>query len=209
MPDDPSVLKLKAARGKLIALAVRKIYVAHGGEFLDKQIRHCDVVLDASILCREAELARARQGEVLRAKGERPHISPSEARINSDKLTRYVDRREDLLREARMRVHDTLHAFDPQSDEEFQAALDFAVDVDEAPPAQEQAPQASSRPMIGDENEAYEMPDMQAIYMSMPVQDRKRFKKAFEERDAATMEKLLEAQPPEVRKAMLKVTLAA
>jgi len=206
MPEIRSDLALKAARGKLIAQAVRKIYLAHGGEFLDKQIRHCDTVLDASILCREAELARAKQGEVLRARGERPHISPSEARINSDKLTRFIERREDLLREARTRINEAINAFDPQNDKEFEAALAFATDTEEAPAT---TPAKPMRPLMGEGDEVYEMPDMQAIYMSLPEKDRKTFMKAFEEHDAATVEKLLSAQPPEVRKAMVKMTLAA
>jgi len=208
MPEIRSDLALKAARGKLIAQAVRRIYLAHGGEFLDKQIHHCDTVLDASILCREAELARAKQGDVLRARGERPHISPSEARINSDKLTRFIERREDLLREARTRINEAINAFDPQNDKEFEAALAFATDAEEAPMPATQT-QAPMRPLMGEGDEVYEMPDMQAIYMSLPEKDRKTFMKAFEEHDAATMEKLLSAQPPEVRKAMVKITLAA
>jgi hypothetical protein len=206
MPEIRSDLALKAARAKLIAQAVRKIYLAHGGEFLDKQIRHCDTVLDASILCREAELARAKQGDVLRARGERPHISPSEARINSDKLTRFIERREDLLREARTRINEAINAFDPQNDKEFEAALAFATDTEEAPAT---TPAKPMRPLMGEGDEVYEMPDMQAIYMSLPEKDRKTFMKAFEEHDAATVEKLLSAQPPEVRKAMVKMTLAA
>ncbi len=206
MPEIRSDLALKVARARLIAQAVRKIYLAHGGEFLDKQIRHCDTVLDASILCREAELARAKQGDVLRAKGERPHISPSEARINSDKLTRFIERREDLLREARTRINEAINAFDPQNDKEFEAALAFATDTEEAPAT---TPAKPMRPLMGEGDEVYEMPDMQAIYMSLPEKDRKTFMKAFEEHDAATVEKLLSAQPPEVRKAMVKMTLAA
>ncbi|MCC6149159.1 MAG: hypothetical protein IT461_02820 [Planctomycetes bacterium] len=206
MPEIRSDLALKAARAKLIAQAVRRIYLAHGGEFLDKQIHHCDTVLDASILCREAELARAKQGEVLRARGERPHISPSEARINSDKLTRFIERREDLLREARTRINEAINAFDPRDDKEFEAALAFATDTEEAPAT---TPAKPMRPLMGEGDEVYEMPDMQAIYMSLPEKDRKTFMKAFEEHDAATVEKLLSAQPPEVRKAMVKMTLAA
>ncbi len=206
MPEIRSDLALKAARAKLIAHAVHKIYLAHGGEFLDKQIRHCDTVLDASILCREAELARAKQGDVLRARGERPHISPSEARINSDKLTRFIERREDLLREARTRINEAINAFDPRDDKEFEAALAFATDTEEAPAT---TPAKPMRPLMGEGDEVYEMPDMQAIYMSLPEKDRKTFMKAFEEHDAATVEKLLSAQPPEVRKAMVKMTLAA
>lgn len=206
MPEIRSDLALKVARAKLIAQAVRKIYLAHGGEFLDKQIHHCDTVLDASILCREAELSRAKQGDVLRAKGERPHISPSEARINSDKLTRFIERREDLLREARTRINEAIHAFNPQDDKEFEAALAFATDTEEVPAT---TPAKPMRPLMGEGDEVYEMPDMQAIYMSLPEKDRKTFMKAFEEHDAATVEKLLSAQPPEVRKAMVKMTLAA
>jgi hypothetical protein len=117
------------------------------------------------------------------------------------------ERREDLLREARTRINEAINAFDPQNDEaEFEAALAFATDTEEAPAT---TPAKPMRPLMGEGDEVYEMPDMQAIYMSLPEKDRKTFMKAFEEHDAATVEKLLSAQPPEVRKAMVKMTLAA
>jgi len=205
-------LAQKVARAKQVSAAVRAIYLSNGGDVLDRQIRHCDAVLDLTLACRESELARARQGHVLREKGERPHISPSEGRLNSDKLTRYCDRRADLLLQARARVNEVLRAFDPQTDGEFQAALEFAIDSENALPAESSGSEkaATAQPTLMEQGKEFvEMPDIPTIFKSLTGEDVELFKQAVSRRDPAAMERALRNHPPEVRAAMAKFVSAA
>ena len=149
---------------------------------------------------------------MLREKGERPLISPSEGRLNSDKLTRYCDRRTDLLQRASARVNEALRAFDPQTDHEFKAALDFATDNENALAVRNAGSRSATptQPALMERGKEFvELPDIPTIFKSLTGENVALFKQAVTHRDAAAMEKALRNHPPELRAAMAKYINAA
>lgn len=120
-------LKATQRRRKIIDDAITRLYLKGEGKSLDLKIAICEAALLTAKRCRENEAIRAEQGQMAREKGERPLISPSEARLYMARHDRLIARRDELMADAREKMTTAMERWQPRDDDELLATLEVAL----------------------------------------------------------------------------------
>jgi hypothetical protein len=211
LPKTLEAFEVLVSRRRKSEEAARKIYLAEGGALLDKQIRHCEIVLDESMICRENEWRRlVANPAAMREKGERPMISVSEARLNINKIGQLIDQRNDLMLQARTKVNEAINGRAPQNEAEFDRAIEFAVAGLAEPQAAHSEEKVMRDPVTGEEMmELIDIDKHLEMYRSFTPAELEQYKKAMDAHDGEGMEKALARFPEEVRKTYAKIARAA
>jgi len=178
-------------RRNLVDAAVEKLYLRRGGASIDVQIRMYDVAIAVATFCREAELERAKKGVVSREKGERPLVSVSEGRLYANKAMQLGDRRDALKADARAQIMHALEQAQPQSDEEYAAAVEAALGTE---PGAEQIAQAEAEAAQA-AVEAEVGPEVALLAQVEHFDERRELALALQKGDMAQVEMLVKRQP--------------
>lgn len=178
-------------RRQLVDAAVERLYLRRGGLSLDVQLRMYDAAVATATLCREAELERAKKGEFARAKGERPLVSVSEGRLYANKAMQLGDRRDALKADARAQIMHALEQAQPQSDEEYAAAIEAALGTE---PGAEQIAQAEAEAAQA-AVEAEVGPEVALLAQVEHFDERRELALALQKGDMAQVELLVKRQP--------------
>lgn len=172
-------------RRKLVAEAVRKLYLAREGGRIDAQLRLYDTGIALANFCREDELKRARES----ASSIRPWASVSEGRLYAGKQLALMDRRDELMAACREQIVSFLDSQSIESTEQLEAALEWGVEVlaegldstsRASKPADEEAVVAEAKALIA------EMPS---------AEDRAALAEVQRTGDEKTMQQILLRQP--------------
>ena len=175
---------LRAVRRKqIIQGAVEKLYLQRGGRALEKLIAIVDDTLDGAKRCREDDSRRLRENPKVtwRVKGERPLVSVPEQRLHVNLMLRYIDRKEEIMMQARLEINEVINASEPANDDELRTLLNALT---EGLPAQTaKRDDALLRELLPQLSEA----------------DRREFVAALELNDSESIQAVLARQPVALR----------